>query len=45
MKPQTEALEQASVRQYCKAARLPAIAANFITLSEQAVKEQQSHIR
>jgi DNA replication protein DnaC len=45
MKQQTEALEQASVRQYCKAVRMPAVAANFIPLAEQAVKEEHSHIR
>src|SRR5450432_490296 len=45
MKQQTEALEQASIRQYCKAVRTPAIAANFIPLAEQAIKEHHSHIR
>jgi DNA replication protein DnaC len=45
MTHQTEALEQASIRQYCKAVRMPAIAANFIPLAEQAAKEQHSHIR
>jgi len=45
MKQQTEALEQASVRQYCKAVRMPAVAANFIPLAEQAAKEEHSHIR
>jgi DNA replication protein DnaC len=45
MRPQTEALEEASVRQYCRAVRTPAIAANFIPLAEQAVKEQHSHVR
>jgi len=45
MKRQTEALEQASVRQYCKAVRMPAVAANFIPLAEQAAKEEHSHIR
>ncbi|WP_321476879.1 IS21-like element helper ATPase IstB [uncultured Paludibaculum sp.] len=47
MKPaaQSEALEQASVKQYCKAVRVPVIGANFIGLSEQAVREKQSHIR
>lgn len=45
MTHQTEALEQASVRQYCKAVRMPAIAANFIPLAEQAAKEQHSHVR
>ena len=44
MKNQTEALEHASVRQYCKAVRVPAIAANFVSLAEQAVKENQTHI-
>ena len=45
MKTQTEALDHASVRQYCRAVRTPAIAANFIPLAEQAAKEQHSHIR
>jgi DNA replication protein DnaC len=45
MKSQTEALEQASVRQYCKAVRVPTIAANFLSLAEQVAKENQSHIR
>jgi hypothetical protein len=37
MKNQTEPLEHASVRQYCKAVRMPAIGANFVSLAEQAV--------
>ena len=45
MKNQTESLEHASVRQYCKAVRMPAIGANFLSLAEQAVKENHSHIR
>jgi DNA replication protein DnaC len=45
MTHQTEALEQASIRQYCKAVRMPAIAANFIPLAEQAAKEQHTYIR
>jgi len=45
MKNQTETLEHASVRQYCKAVRVPAIGANFVSLAEQAVKENQTHIR
>jgi DNA replication protein DnaC len=45
VKTQTEALDHASVRQYCRAVRMPAIAANFIPLAEQAAKEQHSHIR
>ena len=45
MKNQTESLEHASVRQYCKAVRMPTIGANFLSLAEQAVKENHSHIR
>lgn len=45
MSNQTEALEQASIRQYCKLVRMPAIAANFMPLAEQAIKEQHSHVR
>ena len=40
----TEALEHASVKQYCKALRMPVVGANFLTLAEQAIKEQRSHI-
>src|SRR5215212_10153733 len=45
MKNQTESLEHASVRQYCKSVRVPTIGANFVSLAEQAVKENHSHIR
>src|ERR1700743_3006861 len=45
MNHQTEALEQASIRQYCKVVRTPAGAANLIPLAKQASKEQHSHIR
>ena len=45
MKSHTEALEHASIRQYCKAVRVPAIAANFVSLAEQAIKENHTHIR
>jgi hypothetical protein len=44
MNQSTQALEHASVRQYCKALRMPVIGANFVRLSEQAIKEQRSHI-
>jgi DNA replication protein DnaC len=44
MKPTTEALEHACVKQYCKALRVPVIGANFIPLAEQAVKEKRHHI-
>ena len=38
MKPAADALEYASVKQYCKALRVPAIGANFVPLAEQALK-------
>jgi len=44
MNQPTQVLEHASVRQYCKALRMPVIGANFVRLSEQAIKEQRSHI-
>src|ERR1039457_3842371 len=40
----TEVLEHASVKQYCKALRVPVIGANFVSLAEQAVKEKRNHI-
>jgi DNA replication protein DnaC len=45
VKNQTQALEQASIKQYCKAVRVPVVGANFVTLAEQAVKENHSHVR
>lgn len=45
MKTHTQPLEQASVKQHCKAVRLPTVGANFVSLAEQAAKENQSHIR
>ena len=45
MKTVTGSLEHASIRQYCKSVRVPAIGANFVTIAEQAVKENQSHVR
>ena len=44
MKEQTQTLEHASVKQYCKALRVPMIGAHFVQLAEQAIKEQRSHI-
>lgn len=41
----TESLEQASIRQHCKAVRVPAIAANFVTMAEEAVRDNHSHVR
>lgn len=42
---ETQALEQASVKQYCKAVRVPVIGAHFVSLAEQAAREGHSHIR
>jgi len=42
---EARSLEQASVQQYCKAMRVPVIGANFVTLAEQAVKENHSHVQ
>jgi hypothetical protein len=39
-----EALQHASVRQYCKAVEVPVIAANFVRLAEQAVRGNHNHI-
>ena len=39
MKNQTQALEHASIQQYCKAEQQPTVAADFVSLAEQAVKE------
>ena len=45
MSQPTLALEHATIRQYCKSVRMPAVGANFVSLAEQAVKENHSHIR
>lgn len=42
---EARSLEQASVKQYCRAMRVPVIGANFATLAEQAVKENHSHVQ
>ncbi len=42
---EARSLEQASVKQYCKAMRVPVIGANFVSLAEQAVKEGHSHVQ
>lgn len=42
---EARSLEQASVKQYCKAMRAPVIGANFVSLAEQAVKEGHSHVQ
>lgn len=43
MSQDTAALQQASVRQYCKSVHMPVIGANFVALAEQAVREKRSH--
>lgn len=45
MKHETQSLEIASVQQYCRAARLPAVSANFVRLAEQAAKDNQTYVR
>jgi hypothetical protein len=45
MNPATEVLEHASVKQYCKALRVPVIGANFVSLAEPAVKEKRNQHR
>ena len=45
MKNASESLEHASVRQYCKTVRVPTIASNFLSLAEEAIKENHSHVR
>lgn len=44
MKGQTQVLEHATVKQYCKALRVPVIGAHFVRVSEEAVKEKRTHI-
>jgi DNA replication protein DnaC len=44
MTQQTQALEHATVLQYCKAVKVLVIGANFVRLAEQAVKENHTHI-
>jgi DNA replication protein DnaC len=44
MKEQAHALQQASVKQYAKALRVPVIGANFVRVAEEAIKEKRTHI-
>lgn len=37
-------LQEATIRQQCKALRMPAVSAQFATLAEQAVRERQTHV-
>ena len=43
MSKQTLALQEATIKQRCKALRMPAVASQFVSLAEQAVKENQNH--
>jgi DNA replication protein DnaC len=38
-------VEEAAIRQHCKALRIPTIAAQFESMAEQAIREKQSHKR
>ena len=44
MKEQTIPLQQASIRQHCKALRTPTIGTQFGKMAEEAVREKQSHL-
>jgi DNA replication protein DnaC len=37
-------LQDATIKQYCKALRMPTIASQFSTLAEQAVREKKTHV-
>ena len=43
MSKQTAALQEATIKQHCKVLRMPAVASQFVSLAEQAVKENQNH--
>jgi len=43
MSKQTAALQEASIKQHCKVLRMPGVASQFVSLAEQAVKENQNH--
>jgi len=45
MNAQTLALEQATIRQYCKQLRTPTIGGQFEKMAEEAMKQKQSHLR
>jgi DNA replication protein DnaC len=42
--PQLVQLQDATIRQHCKALRVPTIGAQFSTLAEQAVREKKTHL-
>ena len=43
MKQHTESLDQATIRQQCKALRLPTVAAQFASLATEAVRQHQTY--
>ena len=43
MSPQLVQLQEATIKQYCKALRMPMIGMQFSSLAEQAVKEKKTH--
>src|SRR4029453_14198192 len=45
MNAHTLALEQATIRHYCKQLRTPTIGAQFEKMAEEAAKQKQSHVR
>jgi len=45
MKGVESAMEIQTIRQLCKALRMPTVGSQFAKLAEQAVKEKQSHLR
>ena len=42
--PNTLALQQTTIQQYCQILRLPTVSAQFAKMAEEAVREQQSHL-
>src|SRR5213594_901894 len=45
MRDHPEAAEQATIRQHCKLLRLPTLGLQFVKLSEEAVRQKQTHTR
>ena len=43
MSPHTESLDQATIRQQCKALRLPTVSAQFASLATEAVRQNQTY--
>lgn len=44
MSSQVTHLQDATIARYCKALRMPTVAAQFSTLAEQAIREKQTHL-